>query len=78
MGITPWAIVGGTGQFANAHGTIKLGIFRETNVETYVQLDIHVFSTPETVSTKLGPCGPSHILFLFTHTSHQDHDQVLR
>ncbi|KAI5021358.1 hypothetical protein ZWY2020_055203 [Hordeum vulgare] len=51
MGITQWAIVGGTGQFASAHGTIKLGIFRETNVETYVQLDIHVFSTPETVTS---------------------------
>ena len=52
MGVSEWAIVGGTGQFANAHGTIKLNIVKETNVETYIQLDIHAFFTPESVSTK--------------------------
>lgn len=46
-----WAIIGGTGTFANAHGLIK---FREVPstvsriTDVVRELDIHIFYTPET------------------------------
>ncbi|CAM0879118.1 unnamed protein product [Alopecurus aequalis] len=50
MGKGEWAIGGGTGQFANAHGTIKLTLLQITSDGSFIQLDINGFSNPDVVS----------------------------
>ena len=55
MGMSPqdgqWAIVGGTGEFANAHGIIKFrALPNSPKHQNFKELDIHAFYNPEAVN----------------------------
>lgn len=56
MGTTPengeWAIVGGTGEFSMAYGTIvQTMVKHNVGTEALRKLDIHAFYTPKTAQT---------------------------
>jgi hypothetical protein len=55
-----WGILSGTGQFANAHGIMKVKTVNDTiPFEIYRQVDIHAFFTT----------GPVSVDFIVSHIS---------
>ena len=55
-----WSVIGGTGEFTKAHGTIKYKMDPASNIEDGIrELDIHLIYTPnypQAVSTSEASC----------------------